>query len=167
MIRRQCFFLILTCIVKLTYGQHDSIVRGYTQPFFPGGFDSLYVHLEDNFRISRLDHSFRQQEDLIADLRLTINSKGQVIQVSGGDSRIEYEMERAFRSLPPFTPAMNDGKAVTSYLELRFMFMLKGNQMEVIEHLGDVSTMQTRDGGWLKAVLIGSAVLVFLLLWGI
>ncbi len=163
---RTFFAFILTFMVTFTYGQRDSTVEEFTHPVFPGGFDSLYFHLEENFRISRLDHSFQQHEDLIADVRLTINAKGQVIQVTGGDSRIEYELERAFRSLPPFIPAMKDGAGVTSYLELRFMFMLKGNRMVVIEHLSDVSTMRSRESGWLKALMIGSAVLVFLLLWG-
>jgi hypothetical protein len=90
----------------------------------------MYRELEANFRISRADFTFQQHQDLIAEVRLTIGKRGEVVHVTGGNSQIEYELERAFRSLPPFIPAMLNGKPVTSYLELKFMFVISGNRMQ-------------------------------------
>ena len=87
--------------------------------------------------------------------------------MTSGGSWVEYELERAFRSLPPFEPATQDGEPVNSYMELRFMFLIQGNRLRVIDHIHDLSTSRTRESGWLKATLVGAAVLIFLLLWGL
>jgi len=165
---RVAILLSLTVLAAPSvFAQSDTSASGFRGASYPGGLDSLYYHLQENFRLSRLDNPFRMNEELIADVRITINRKGEVIHLSTGESRIEYEMERAFRSLDPFEPAMENGKPVTSYLDLRFMFLIKGNRMEVIEHIHYFSSTHNKDSGWLKATLAGAAILLFLLLWGI
>lgn len=134
---------------------------------FPGGVDSLYACLEQVFRISLTDHSYEQYQDLTGDVRLTINKKGQVVSVNSGGSRIEYELERALMSLPPFIPAIRNGKPETSYVQLKFMFMIKGNRMEVTQHLNFHTASREKDSGWMKAGLIAVSLVVFLLYWGI
>ncbi|HRZ41790.1 MAG TPA: hypothetical protein P5228_03705 [Bacteroidales bacterium] len=142
-------------------------VSGNSECRFPGGVDSLYACLEQVFRISLTEHSYEQYQDLIGDVRLTINKKGQVVTVNSGGSRIEYELERALMSIPPFIPAMQNGKPVTSYVQLKFMFMIKGNRMEVTQHLNYHTSSRGKDTGWMKAGLIAVSVLAFLLYWGI
>jgi hypothetical protein len=158
---------LLVILAPLSYGQTDTSASGFRAAIYPGGLDSLYQHLEENFRLSRLDNPFRMNEELIANVRLTINRKGEVIHVTSGDSRIEYELERALRALSPFEAATENGKPVTSYLDLRFMFLIKGNRMEVIDHIHYFNSMHTQETGWLKAALAGAAIMLFLLLWGI
>jgi hypothetical protein len=115
----------------------------------------------------RSDHGFNQYEELVGDVRLTINKKGEVVTVNSGLTRIEYELERALLALPPFTPALVGGKPVTSYVELKFLFFIKGNHLEVTDHLSWHTYTRTKDTGWLKAGMIGVAVILFLLLWGV
>ncbi len=149
-------------------GQVDSSLSlNRTQPMFPGGVDSLYVCLEQYFRISRTELQFQQNEDLTGDVRLTINRKGQVIHVNSGMTRIEYELERAFMSLPPFIPATVNGKPVTSYVELKFMFFIAGNRMKITDHLLYHTYVREKENSWLKAALVAGAVVVFLIFWGI
>ncbi len=148
--------------------QADSLtLPARTECEFPGGVDSLYKCLEQVFRISLTDQPYDQYQDLIGDVRITINKKGQVVSVNSGSSRIEYELERALMLLPPFIPATQNGKAVTSYVQLKFMFMIKGNRMEVTQHLNFNTSSRDKDTGWIKAGLIAISVVAFLLYWGI
>lgn len=156
-------FLFSGWIMK---GQSDTTQSQPIPATFPGGLDSLYRELETHFRLSRTDLTFQQHQDLIADVRLTIGKRGEVVHMTSGNSRIEYELERAFRSLSPFTPAMKDGKPHVSYLELKFMFAISGNRMQVIEHLSDHTSTRTKESGWLKAMFAGAAIVLFLILWG-
>jgi len=165
--RKVLFVLILLSSAVWVNGQHDTTRAPFAAPIYPGGLDSMYRELEAHFRISRTDLTFQQHQDLIGDVRLTIGKRGEVVHVTGGTTQIEYELERAFRSLPPFTPAMLNGKPVTSYLELKFMFIISGNRMQVIEHLSDHSSTRTKESGWLKATLVGAAIALFLILWGV
>jgi hypothetical protein len=151
-----------------SYSQSDTASQTTTRDTeFPGGVDSLYRLLEQSFRIMRSDHGFNQYEELVGDVRLTINKKGEVVTVNSGLTRIEYELERALLALPPFTPALVGGKPVTSYVELKFLFFIKGNHLEVTDHLSWHTYTRTKDTGWLKAGMIGVAVILFLLLWGV
>lgn len=166
--RVSLFFLTLFVAALLSHAQSDTTAEtsSLRQAEFPGGLDSLYKYLEQSFRISRTDLQFQQHEDLIADVRLTINKKGQVVNINTGMSRIEYELERAFMSLPNFIPATENSKPVTSYVELKFMFFIKGNRMEVSEHLQYNAYMREKESSWIKAAIAAGAILIFLLLWG-
>ncbi|MFO7722806.1 MAG: hypothetical protein R6V49_06235 [Bacteroidales bacterium] len=153
---------ILLC--STAFSQTDSVKIAGAE--FPGGLDSLYRCLEADFRISRTDLQFDQHQDLYADVRMTINKKGEVIMVNTGQSRIEYELERALMSLPPFVPATRDGKPVTSYVELKFMFFIAGNRMQVTDHMQFYTYTREKDNAWMKAALVAGAVVIFLILWG-
>lgn len=167
-ILRLCFLIsVYSTPITAQTPADSSGVSGNSECRFPGGIDSLYASLEQVFRISLTDHSYEQYQDLIGDVRLTINKKGQVVTVNSGGSRIEYELERALMALPPFIPAMQNGKPVTSYVQLKFMFMIKGNRMEVTQHLNFHTSSREKDTGWIKAGLIAVAVMAFLLYWGI
>lgn len=161
-----CLYIGLLFAVPASFSQNYSLKAKETPALFPGGLDSLYLILEQNFRISRTDLQFQQHEDLIGDVRLTISKKGEVVNVTGGPTRIEYELERALLSLPPFIPATNQGNPVTSYVELKFMFFIKGNRMEIVEHISDHQYTRTKDTGWLKATMAAAAIVLFLILWG-
>lgn len=159
--------LYLIVILPLLISGQDNIDtnKRETGAYFPGGLDSLYLHLENNFRMSRTDMIFVQGEELIADLKLTINKKGQVVNIVHNSSlRIEYEMERAFMAIPPFVPAMSDGKPVTSYVDIKFIFVVQGNQMAVVDHLYYNTHYRDKQTGWIKAALIAGAVILFLIL---
>jgi hypothetical protein len=156
-------FLVLCCGTNLL-SQTDSVRMEGAE--FPGGLDSLYRCLEQSFRISRTDLQFDQHQDLYADVRMTINKKGEVISVNTGLTRMEYELERALMSLPPFIPATRDGKPVTSYVELKFMFFIAGNRMKVTDHLQFYTYTREKDNAWMKAALVAGAVVLFLILWG-
>lgn len=164
--RASLFFLSAVFTVLTCHAQSDSLAETFRQAEFPGGLDSLYKYLEQNFRISRTDLQFQQHEDLIADVRLTINKRGQVVNVNSGMSRIEVELDRAFMALPNFAPATDKGKPVTSYVELKFMFFIKGNRMEVSDHLQYNTYTREKESSWLKAAIAAGAILIFLMLWG-
>lgn len=158
---------VVFCFTLTSAAQSDTITKGYRQAEFPGGLDSLYTHLEQTFRISRTELEFQQYDDLVADVRLTINKRGQVVNVTSGITRLEYELQRAFMSLPPFMPAARDGTPVTSYVELKFMFFIKGNRMEVTDHLQYNTYTREKEQSWIKAALVAGAVVIFLILWGV
>jgi hypothetical protein len=163
---------LLMCLLSLmplteSWAQTDSVFQPTQTPCaFPGGIDSLYRCLEQSFRISMTDLPYDQYQDLTGDVRFTVNKKGQVVAVNSGPTRIEYELERALMALPPFIPATSKGKPVTSYVEIKFMFMIKGNRMEVTQPLQYHTSAREKDTGWLKAGLVASAIVVFLLYWG-
>lgn len=159
--------LLLSILLPLAAQKDSVIIPERTSCEFPGGVDSLYRCLEQKFLISRTELQFEQYQDLVGDVKLTINKKGEVISVNSGYTKIEYELERAFMSLPPFIPATVKGNPVTSYVELKFMFMVKGNRMEVTEHLMYHTSARDKDTSWLKAALVAGSVVIFLILWGI
>jgi hypothetical protein len=162
------FFFVGFWTLSSVTGQTDSLsIPEKTLCQFPGGVDSLYRCIEQSFRISRPDFPYDQYQDLTCDVKFSVNKKGQVVSVNTGPSPIEYELERALMNLPPFNPATLKGKPVNSYVELKFMFMIKGNRMEVLQHLQYHSSARDKDSGWLKAGLVATALVVFLLYWGI
>ncbi|MDT8309733.1 MAG: hypothetical protein RQ866_09390 [Bacteroidales bacterium] len=168
------FFFCIICVTVKSFGQNDTIsnntdsIPNYSEAYFPGGIDSLYHYLEENFFISRTEVSYTLNEYLVADIMITINKKGEVIATTAESSnyQLSYALERAFMDIPPFAPATKNGKPVTSYASLKFVFFIKGNRMEVSEHIYFKTISKDSSTNWIKALLVAVAVSVLLLLWG-
>lgn len=132
-------------------------------PSYPGGLDSLYTQIEENFLISRTDVVHDMGEEYVANLSLTINKKGEVIFVQGVSGSVGYELERALMEVDNWIPASKDGKNITSYVDIKFTYYIKGNRIEIVDHLSVIYRVRSKNYNWLKTLLAAVAITGFLL----
>lgn len=97
---------------------------------FPGGADSLRKYIIDNIMMdSILDFSDKEMDNKVI-VRFMVNKYGEIDQVAidrAGDycPPCNIEALRLVRSMPKWTPAIENGQAVARYFRLPIIFAVQ------------------------------------------
>lgn len=98
---------------------------------FPGGNDALAKYLQTN--VSYPDEALKNNEFGKVFVSFIVDVDGSIKEVKvakGVSSSLDAEALRVVRSMPNWTPAMTDGKAVKSSFSLPIIFHLPNNVLK-------------------------------------
>lgn len=95
-------------------------------PEFPGGFDAMRAYIKSHVRMPQIARDSKKEGKVIVTAH--VDASGAITRCSifsTDDDMFNDEALRVVRSMPRFTPAHKNGKAVEDDVKIAVMFRLK------------------------------------------